>query len=109
MTEAKTEMEKIKNEIQQERKIKETNVDDAAFKAIIDKIEQRDPENPIKVDACQETSLQRSKRIRNYVQSGATALCNLCDKVLLFCECTGLEHGENVVYGWPASYTKEEK
>eukprot|EP01083_Nonionella_stella_P227777 807843_1 len=56
-----------------------------------------------------ETKLQHAKRIRNYLESGATALCIQCEQVLLFCECTDLAHGEHVHFGWPSSYSIEEK
>eukprot|EP01083_Nonionella_stella_P313452 1125316_1 len=66
--------------------------------------------NPMQAEPlCKETDLQRSKRTKNYLDSGAVALCTKCEKFLLFCSCANLEHGEHVNFGWPECYTKEQK
>eukprot|EP00483_Globobulimina_turgida_P009464 UN09483 len=79
---------------------------ESLLKIILERDRQK---NPARVDPYQETELQRSKRIRSYLQSGATPLCMQCDNMLLLCQCTDLAHGEQINFGWPESYTKEEK
>ena len=67
----------------------------------------RNPNDPIRVDPSSETPIQRSKRVRHYLESGATAYCKQCDQTLLLCECTGLPHGERVNFAWPSSYSRK--
>merc|ERR1719334_436115 len=69
----------------------------------------KNPKDPIHVTSSKETPLERSKRVQHYQDSGAVAYCRQCEKQLLLCGCTGLDHGKHVNFAWPSSYSREEK